>query len=263
MKTGARSSGFYYIRESGDSPVRVFCDLASESGWAWTLVMSQSFRNRKIQQLMRIPLSSDAPLNSSNPNWEAYRLSLKKMKELRTESSHWRVTCNFPTDVFDYRDYVKGNFSQVNLLNVDGHNVCRMVDYINVKGRNCSHCTVAWWQDTGTMFHHDLSLGKCFFETFINVNTVFNADYFGWYENIDSSFSCCTDDSSSTNRWFGAQIWRYFQTGPVPIGSSPKIEPGRFFADTRPGARFSRAPEIFRDCKSIFSSSVYFSSWWM
>lgn len=256
MKSGARSSGFYFIRDSGDNPVRVFCDLASESGWAWTLVMSQSFRNRKMHHLMRVPLSNDAPLNASNPNWEAYRLPLEKMRELRAESSHWRITCNFPTDVFDYRDYVKGNFSEVNLMNVDGHKVCKMVDYINVKGRNCSHCTAAWWQDSGTMFHHDLSLGNCFFETFVNVNTVFNADYFGWYENIDISFSCCADDSSSTNHWFGAHIRSYYQTRPDPNGSSPKIEPDRFFVDTRPGACFSKAPETFRARKPILSSSV-------
>lgn len=233
MRSGARSSGYYYIRDSGDNPIRVFCDLASEFGWAWTLVMSQSFRNRKIQQLMRVPLFSNAPLNVSSSNWEAYRLSLQTMEELRAESSHWRVTCNFPTDVFDYRDYVKGNFSQVNLLSIDGHNVCKMVDYINVKGRNCSHCTVAWWQDSATMFHHDLSLGNCFFETFIKGNTVFNADYFGWYENIDSSFSCCIDGSSSTNYWFGAHIWSYVQLGLVPNGFSPKITSDRLFAHTK------------------------------
>lgn len=204
MTSGAQASTFYNIWDSKNNPYRVFCDLASEPGWAWTLVMSQSFRNRKIKQLMGVPLYKDASLNEHNPNWGAYRLSLQHMDELRVMSSHWRITCNFPTDVFDYRDYVRGNFSQVDLLNFHGHNVCKMVDYINVKGRNCSQCYAAWWQDGDIMFHHDLSLGKCFFET--NANSIFNADYFGWYENVDSSFSCCVDDSSSTNHWFGGRI---------------------------------------------------------
>ena len=206
MRSGAQASSFYYIRDSRNNPIRVFCDLASEPGWAWTLVMSQSFRNRKIKQLARVPLYRDAPLNVSSPNWDEYRLSLQQMNELRAVSSHWRVTCNFPTEVFDYRDYARGNFSRVNLLSFDGHNVCKIVDYMNVKGRNCSHCSVAWWQDSDTIFHHDLSLGRCFFEKFISGSSVYNADYFGWYENIDSSFACCLDDSSSTNHWFGAHV---------------------------------------------------------
>ena len=207
MRSGARASSFYYIRDSRNNPIPVFCDLTSEPGWAWTLVMSQSFRNRKIKQLMRVPLYRDAPLNVSNPNWDEYRLSLQQMNDLRAVSSHWRITCNFPTEVLEYRDYTRGNFSRVNLLSFDGHNVCKKVDYMNVKGRNCSHCPVAWWQDSVTIFHHDLSLGRCFFETFIRrVSSVYNADYFGWYENVDSSFACCLDDSSSTNHWFGAHV---------------------------------------------------------
>ena len=158
MTSGAQASTFYNIWDSKNNPYRVFCDLASEPGWAWTLVMSQSFRNRKMKQLMGVPLYKDASLNERNPNWGAYRLSLRHMGELRVMSSHWRITCNFPTDVFDYRDYVRGNFSQVDLLNFHGHNACQMVDYMNVKGRNCSQCYAAWWQDGDTMFHHDLSL---------------------------------------------------------------------------------------------------------
>lgn len=56
------------------------------------------------------------------------------------------------------------------------------------------------------MFYYDLSLGNCFFEIFVNVNIVFNVDYFGWYENIDILFFCCVDDLSSINYWFGVYI---------------------------------------------------------
>ena len=206
MRNGAKTSSFYDIWDSSNNPLRVFCDLVSEPGWAWTLVMSQSFRNRKMKQLMSVPLYKDAPLNVSIPNWNAYRLSLQQMDELRALSSHWRITCNFSTEVFDYHDYARGEFSHFNLLNFQGHNVCKMVDYVDVKGRSCSRCTVAWWQDSGVMFHNDLSLGKCFFETSAPTNAIYNADYFGFYENVDSSFPCCSDDTSSTNHWFGAHI---------------------------------------------------------
>ena len=168
--------------------------------------MSQSYHNRRVQQLTKVPLYKDGSLNASNPNWEAYRLNLKQMSELKDVSSHWRITCNFPTKVLDYRDYVRGNFSQFNILNFEGEKKCKVIDYVNVKGYNCSQCTAAWWQDADNILHHDLSLGSCSFESFAKVVSVWNADYFGYYENTDNLFSCCSEKSSNTNHWFGAHI---------------------------------------------------------
>ena len=169
-------------------------------------MISQNFYNRRIKELTKVPLYEDGSLNADDPNWNAYRLPLQQMNELKAVSSHWRVTCNFPRKVFDYRDYVRGNFSQLNILTFDGGYMCKIIDYINVKGYNCSQCTVTWWQDAGSMLHHDLSLGKCFFQSIAKVISVFNADYFGYYANTDSLFSCSSDDSSSTNHWFGSHV---------------------------------------------------------
>ena len=207
LESGFYSSGFYTVWDSRSHPFRVFCDLASENGWAWTLVMSQAYRNKDIKKLTKVPFYVDGSLNPSNPNWSAYRLHLRQMQDLKAVSSHWRITCNFPVKVFDRRDYVKGNFSKFNILSFEGRYSCKLMDYINIKGYNCSQCTAAWWQETGSFLHHDLSFGRCSFGKSKPPGiSVWNADYFGYYENRDTSFSCSSEHSSTTNHWFGGTI---------------------------------------------------------
>lgn len=129
------------------------------------------------------------------------------MQDLKAVSSHWRITCNFPVKVFNRQDYVKGNFSKFNILSFEGRYACKFMDYINIKGYNCSQCTAAWWQETGSLLHHDLSLGPCSFGNSKPPGiSVWNADYFGYYENRDTSFSCSSEHSSTTNHWFGGTI---------------------------------------------------------
>lgn len=120
LESGFYSSGFYTVWDSRNHPFRVFCDLASENGWAWTLVMSQAYHNKDIKKLTKVPFYVDGSLNADNPNWSAYRLHLRQMQDLKAVSSHWRISCNFPVKVFDRQDYVKGNFSKFNILSFEG-----------------------------------------------------------------------------------------------------------------------------------------------
>ena len=65
----------------------------------------------------------------------------------------------------------------------------------------------AWWQETASLLHHDLSFGRCSFGNSKPLGiSVWNADYFGYYENRDISFSCSSEHSSTTNHWFGGTI---------------------------------------------------------
>ena len=73
LRAGATASGIYELSSS----LRVFCYMSPENGSAWTLFMSQSFGNRNMVEFYRKGLSMNAPVSSSQPNWQAYRLSLQ------------------------------------------------------------------------------------------------------------------------------------------------------------------------------------------
>ena len=168
--------------------------------------MSQSFQNRVLNELTGTPLSKDGRLNAENPNWDAYRLPSSQMEELKSSQSHWRITCNFPTQGLDYKNYVQASFTQFDVLSFMGENVCKTVEYMSVKGHNCSLCSVAWWQGNTGFLHHDLSYGNCEFESSARKVSIVNADYFGYYRHADNSFPCSRDNSSSTNHWFGGHV---------------------------------------------------------
>ena len=83
---------------------RVYCDMNSEEGSAWTLVMSFSLKNKAIDQVDKKRLGVDAPLNEHSPNWNLYRMSLSQTTHLKSQSTHWRSTCSFPTYKVEYTD---------------------------------------------------------------------------------------------------------------------------------------------------------------
>lgn len=95
----------------------MYCDFSSEPGWAWTLVMSQSLSSRSKafakDSFLRGPFE-----NQQYPNWENYRIGNSRMNIVRAQSSHWRVTCDFPSYGVDYRDYVRVAFEKINTRSV-------------------------------------------------------------------------------------------------------------------------------------------------
>ena len=201
-KDGKRVSGSYPINHNGS--FNVSCDFASESGWVWTLVMSQSHENRKMPELKLTSLYSDAPVNESTPNWAAYRLSLGRIKALQSESTHWRVTCSFPTHGVDYRDYVRANFTEFDPLTFHGQGICKKTEYMNVRGHNCTGCTSAWWQRENRMLAHDSSYDRCEFGS--SPGAVVSEDNFGLYGVTNPNFRCSSSDHSTTNYWFGRRV---------------------------------------------------------
>ena len=87
------ASGYFYIQDNSCDKFKVYCDFTSEPGWAWTLVMSESLQNVG-KPFTRRGLFTNEPMSPEVPNWEAYRLQLDRMKGLRSESTHWRITCS-------------------------------------------------------------------------------------------------------------------------------------------------------------------------
>ena len=212
LRNGALQSGVYEINDHDDVRYQVYCDLSSELGMAWTLVISQAFSNRNLEYFKN-PLSMNYPINHKSPRWDAYRLSLLQMNKLKFGSSHWRITCNFNTDGLIYRDYVRARFDDFDAINFESHGKgqCRKVEYMNVRGHNCTGCTSYWWQTKDPVkrnfLHHDSSYNKCEFgET---TGAVSSEDNFGWYDSkykANKKFRCTSALIATTNHWFGGYV---------------------------------------------------------
>ena len=144
-KRGTHASGVFCIRDSVGRLRKMYCDLDSESGWAWTLVMSQSLEN-SAETFAQSGLFVDLPMNADTPNWNAYRLPLKEMGASGNLSTHWRVTCNFPTQTVDHRDYAQVEFKQFHVWTFVEARICKQMEYINIRDHTCQQCSVAWEQ---------------------------------------------------------------------------------------------------------------------
>ena len=179
--------------------------MMSESGKAWTLVMSWATRNIGMTEFRWKPLSNNTPVNANFPNWNKYRMSLSMMNDLSAQSTHWRATCSFPTHGVDYIDYVRGKFADFDVVNFLGLDVCKKVEYVNIRGHRCGDCHLPWWQYPVThryLLHTDSTYTTCkgFNPT---KGSTHKEDNFGYYLHINPAFRCTANDTATTNWWFG------------------------------------------------------------
>ena len=169
--------------------------------------MSWSSRNRNIRECYSTPFKKNAPLNENAPKWNKYRLSLARMRSLQAHSTHWRATCNYPTDGIDFRDYLRGTFKDFNIIDYIGAGKCKKVEYINIRGHNGTRLTVRFWQLPNEGLHTDSSvITRCKFKATLNAAS--GEDNFGWYGVYNSQFRCTQGTQSTTQWWFGAHLWR-------------------------------------------------------
>ena len=190
--------------ETGDVCHTVYCDMESEPRSAWTLVQSFAFKNKSIPELTGTPLRFDASISSGTPNWNAYRMSHSQMSALKTQSTHWRITCDLQSiDPIDlHRDYALASFENFDAMTLDDHGVCMLMKYVNVRGHHCSNCTAAWWSHFKASLHLDSSSAKgCQFDA--SQGSVSSEDNFGLYSNTNSNFRCTSYPDATTNIWFG------------------------------------------------------------
>ena len=149
--------------------------------------------------------STDSPVNDNLPNWKRYRMSLKMINDLSAQSTHWRATCSFPTYGVDFVDYVRGKFVNFDVVNFIGDNTCKTVEYVNIRGHQCSDCDLPWWQLDGSYFiHTDSNYNTCSFDP--RQGAVNYEDNFGYYGTVNLNFRCTADASSTTNWWFGGNV---------------------------------------------------------
>lgn len=203
LRGGASANGIYRVVGQNDEIVDVFCDLASEPNSAWTLVMSWSLQNRNRSPFKSSPLTEDSPVGEATPNWFAYRLSKKSMVDIKSQSSHWRITCNFIEDGLDLKDYVRGSFKEFDVTSFHGDGQCKKIEYINVRGHAASQTTVGFWQSENTAYllHTDSSYKGCQFDG--TGGAVPGENNFGYYAIINNSFRCTANQAATTQYWFG------------------------------------------------------------
>ena len=178
--------------------------MTSESGKAWTLVMSWATSNKNMAEFRSTPFSTDSPVDENFPNWDKYRMSLSMMNDLSAQSTHWRATCTFPTHGVNYTDYVRGNFTNLDVVNFLGNGVCKRVEYVNIRGHQCSDCDLMWYQSGYYTLHVDLSSTACGFDA--TQGAVSSEDNFGHYHDFNLKFRCTADANATTNWWFGGNI---------------------------------------------------------
>ena len=195
-------SGVYNISNQHNETFPVFCGFGPEPGAAWTLIQSHSLKNNDDFRLKAFYLH-DMPRNQDFPEWNNYRLSMSRMKSIQDVSTHWRATCNFPTDDVDYRDYIRVPFQSLNLLEGPTESgFCLLTEFVNVRGDECFNCTVLIGYNSQRSMHMDSYYGPQFGCDF--GGGIRDEDNFGNYATRNSAFRCTSSPSSTTQYWFGS-----------------------------------------------------------
>jgi hypothetical protein len=83
-----------------------------------------------------------------------------------------------------------------------GSRICKRVEYVNIRGHQCSDCDLSWWQNNNVHFlHTDSSDLICGFDA--TQGGKYAEDNFGYYVTVNPNFRCTADASATTNWWFG------------------------------------------------------------
>ena len=127
------------------------------------------------------------------------------MKNVRSSSTMWRATCNFPIYKSDiYRDYMRAEISDLDILTFEGFAVCHIVEHINIRGITGFNITVGFWQNSFLGFHVDSSELVCNFDA--RSGSLDDEDNFGQYKTCNNAFRCTESENSTTQYWFGGTV---------------------------------------------------------
>ncbi|KAK3748890.1 hypothetical protein QZH41_009157 [Actinostola sp. cb2023] len=205
LRNGVQENGIYTITDTSGDSYQVFCDLTSEPRSAWTLITSQTLKNRKMAEFCIKRFSENAPVQENTPNWEAYRLSLNRMQLLSKQSTHLRITTGFTVYGVDFRDYLRAKVASVDILDLAGTNICKKVEYLDIRGHKGYDVTVLFTQTSSYAFHVDSSQSGCQFNG--RSGSVKNENNFGRYcTYFNRNFRGSEKDDSTTEYWYGGYL---------------------------------------------------------
>ena len=100
--------------------------------------MSYQLQNKNLAG--KETLAVDTPFDEL---WSNYRLQKSKMELIMQNATEWRFTCRYDTDGLKYTDYARFSKEIINPLTQSDPWACVQVEYINVRGYECSKCTVS------------------------------------------------------------------------------------------------------------------------
>ncbi|XP_031554302.1 uncharacterized protein LOC116291282 [Actinia tenebrosa] len=206
LRIGATEDGIYTItRTDNGREITVWCDLSSEPGSAWTLILSYAHKNRQDNVFCTASFTRDKRRQLNNPNWENYRLSFDRMKSISDQSTHVRVTSSFPVHGVDYRDYLRAKISSIDILSFDGAGVCKTVEYIDIRGIKGKDITVPFWQMHDQFFHTDSSGRHCQYDA--TSGSVNDENNFGTTcLEFNPATRGSANDDSTIQYWFGGYL---------------------------------------------------------
>ncbi|XP_078377306.1 uncharacterized protein LOC144660521 [Oculina patagonica] len=201
LSNNLKINGVFFIMDQHNQSFPVYCDFSSEPGFAWTLIQSYSLENIGAFKSKAFYLH-DMPINQDAPEWDSYRLSMSRMRYIGNSSTHWRATCNFPTDGVDYQDYARTSLDRLDLFAVpDVAVMCRWFELVNIRGITCMNCTAVTGYSELYDFHIDSWILTCDFNG--QAGGVEFEDNFGFYNLHNPQFRCCSSPTSTTQQWFG------------------------------------------------------------
>lgn len=204
-----RAPGRYRVFSDSMDLFEVFCDFDSDSSMAWTLIQSYSIKN--VEHFRNSFYINEPTRKVPPPSWHAYRISKSKMQSIQRYSQKWRITCQYDTEGVVYRDYIRTANDKIDILNFNGEE-CIQVEYIDIRGKNCSNCTVFLLQSHNTKrtsylypLHADSwRSNSCSHETdgilcFVGGGE----DNFGYYHCQNTEHRCSASINATTQTWFG------------------------------------------------------------
>lgn len=195
--------------QTREGKVKVLCDYKSEPRIVWTLIESFAFSlNDKYKGN---GFMNDFPVNTDNFNWQDYRLSRSVMIHTLNHSSHWRATCNYNSEGLVKRDYIRGRLSNFDVITKDQRAECIRVEYINVRGINCTDCTTLARHTADRHVFVDSGRGKIYgcdinFRKGSIQNHNDYCDNFGKYTVVNHAHRCTATPNSTTQWWLGSLV---------------------------------------------------------
>lgn len=199
LKPGSHS-GVYDLNDT----FQTYCDFDSEAGKAWTLIESFSLANKALYQNQ--PFYHNFTQNERNFNWSSFRLSNQTMVNIRDNSTHWRVTCNFPSGL-SFTDYARASLLDTDILTFVNQDQCKKYEFISVRGINCTNCLGMLVQRDNQHMHTDSywsGLNRCQWNP--GSGAVSHEDNFGFYDVINPQHKCTENPLSTTQWWLGSEI---------------------------------------------------------
>ncbi|XP_028391273.1 uncharacterized protein LOC114516098 [Dendronephthya gigantea] len=209
-KNSSRVGKIFKVFDKNDNLFSVFCDFDEER--SWTLIQSFAFQERKR---FKPSFVLDRIRNQDAPNFQAYRMSKARMQSVAKNCTKWRITCDFRQgEKISYIDYVETSLTNLDILTFNG-NRCVEVDYIDIRGTNCTNCTAFVLQSHNKNvnpyymgLHFDSFLGPSF-------SCEHNArngskkcgksgeDDFGFFDCRSTKHRCSAHNASLTSAWLG------------------------------------------------------------